>query len=407
MIYPFSGNWQLWRIALAVAILLGGSLLAVLAGRRRPYLLVGWFWFVGTLVPVIGIVQVGVHSMADRYTYIPLIGIFIAGVWSAADWLESRRLPRALAVALGCALVVACGAVTRHQIQYWRDDDTLFRHALQVSPDNFLALHHLGLASMSAEKLPEAVEHFNAALRLEPGYPQARFARGMAFGLAGELNAAGADFQDAIRLKPDYYQAYFQLGKVLALQLKLEAAKTNFLEAVRLRPDYAEAQTLLGNVFQLQGRWDDAILHLQAAVNARPDLAQGHYFLANALTHQNKLFEAAAQLDFTLQLSPDFVPALKDLALLLVAPGNPGLRNVARGVQLAELACKLTRYEDPVYLQAYATASAEAGSFPEAARLAQKALEIAAAKGETELATQLRSQLGRFQAGQTERGNLR
>jgi Flp pilus assembly protein TadD len=252
-----------------------------------------------------------------------------------------------------------------------------------------------------------ALEHLSESLPQESQYPQAHFARGMNFATSGNLDGAGADFQEAIRLKPDFYQAYFQLGKVRALQSRFEEARTNFLKAVSLKPDYAEAQTLLGNVLQLQGQRAEAILHLRAAVAVQPNYGEGRYFLANALTYQHNLPEAAAQLEVAIKLKPDFAPALKDLAFILIAPDNPGLRNVARGVQLAEQACKLTAYEDPVYLQAYASALAEAGSFPEAVQQAQKALKLALAKGDAAMVSSLSSLLTRFQAGQPDRENPR
>jgi tetratricopeptide (TPR) repeat protein len=216
-----------------------------------------------------------------------------------------------------------------------------------------------------------------------------------------------SDFREAIRLKPDYHQAYCHLGKVLALQLRLEEAKTNFLEAVRLKPEYAEAQALLGNVLQLEGKVDEAMPHLKAAVMAQPDYADGHYYLATALTSQRKLPEAAAHLESALQYKPDFPNALNDLSLILVAPDDTGLRNLTRGAQLAQKACNLTGYQEPFCLQTLATACAEAGRFGEATELAQKALELAAAKGNSELAARLRSQLEDFQAKQRHHENLR
>jgi protein O-mannosyl-transferase len=406
-IYPLADTWPMRELILAMLVLLAGSLLAIAVARRLPYLFVGWFWYVGTLIPVIGIVQVGLQAMADRYTYLPLIGVFLAAVWGTADWLRRWRHGQAVAMGAGCLILTAYAVVTRHQVEYWRNSTVLFQHTIEVSPQCFLAHHHLGLACMTSAKYPEALEHLNEAIRLQPNYPRAWFSRGTAFGLVGQLEPAMSDFREAIRLKPDYHQAYFQLGKVLALHFRLAEAQTNFLEAVRLKPAYAEAQALLGNVLQLEGKVDEAMPHLKAAVIAQPDYAEGHYYLATALSSQRKLPEAAAHLESALRYKPDFPNALNDLSLILVAPDDSGLRNLARGAQLAEKACKLTGYQEPFCLQTLAIACAEAGRVAEAKNLAQRAFELATAKGNSELAARLRSQLEDLQAKEANHENLR
>ncbi len=397
--YPLQSTWPLWQIVVAGCVLAGVSLLAFIWVKQRPYFFVGWFWYVGTLVPVIGLIQVGAHSMADRYTYVTLIGFFVAVVWLASDWLAQQRQGHAVAIVAGSAILIACAAVTRQQVQFWRNSETLFRHALRVSPENFLAYHHLGLSYVTAGNFPDGIANLNDAIRFGPAYPPAWFTRGTAYALTGNLDAAEKDFRETLRLKPESYQAYFQLGKVYALRGKLDDAKSNFLQAIKLKPDYGEALMLLGNVCQMQGAPAEALPYLEAAVKAEPENGEGRYYLANVLIARGNFAEAKKHLEAAVQYQPDFPPSYNDLALMSVTRTEPDLHDIPKGVAWAEQACKLTANQNPAFLQTLVIAYAAAGRAREAAATAEQALSLATAAGNAELADQLRQQLAELQAG--------
>ena len=399
--YPFGPELPLAEIVLVTVSLIGLTVLAVATGRRAPFFLTGWLWFAGTLVPVIGLVQVGSQAMADRYTYIPLVGLFVALVWGLADATARWRFQR-LALGLGGAVILtACMMCTQVQVKYWENSITLFSHAIQVTEDNGLAQHNLGHALSLRGNQREGIAHFDETIRLQPGFAQAYFNRGNAYGAQGLVDQAIADYREAIRYKPDYEQAYCHLAKGLALQNKLDEAKTNFLAALRCKPDYAEAHTKLGNVLLLQGAANEALLHLREAVRIEPDYDEGQYYLAAALARQKKFAEAAAGFRAAIRAKPDYASALNDLAWLLATRPEAGLRNVPEAIRCARRACELTRYTDPMYLDTLAVAQAEAGQFTEALALTEKAAALVAAAGAAALAAQLQSRLNLYRAGRS------
>jgi tetratricopeptide (TPR) repeat protein len=214
--YPKSHQWPGWQIGLAAALLLAMSVCALARRRRAPWLAVGWFWYLGTLVPVIGLVQVGLQGMADRYTYIPLIGVFIAAVWGAAELAgrltpqspaadgQSRLAGRRVAAVLAALALVACAGITRKQTGYWRTNLRLFQHALEVTPRNALAQFHVGSE----------------------------------LGFQGQFALAKAHFEAAVEADPTFVQPYFSLGLILDAQGKPEQAVTNFLQVIKLSPDW-------------------------------------------------------------------------------------------------------------------------------------------------------------------------
>ena len=399
--YPFGPVLPLAEIVLVTVFLFILTGLAVATARRAPFFLTGWLWFVGTLVPVIGLVQVGSQAMADRYTYLPLVGLSVALVWGLADATARWRFQR-LALGLGGAVILtACMVCTQFQVKYWENSITLFSHAIQVTEDNALAHHNLGHALSVQGRLREAIAHFDATIRLQPDFAQAFFNRGNAYGVQGLLDQAIADYREAIRYKPDYEEAYCNLAKALALQNKLDEAKTNFLAALRCKPDYAEAHTKLGNVLMLQCAPNEALLHLREAVKIQPNYDEGQYFLGAALARQKQFAEAAAAFRAAIRAKPDYASALNDLAWLLATRPEAGLRNVPEAIRCARRACELTHYTNPMYLDTFAVAQAEAGQFTEALTLTGKAAALGATAGDAALVAQLQSRLNLYRAGRS------
>ncbi len=401
--YPYPGRWPLGR-SLLCAMLLGCiSLAAVRWARRRPWVLIGWLWFLGTLVPVIGLVQAGVQGMADRFVYVPIIGVLVLAVWGLAEALEG--LPQrgwVLGTVAGAALC-ACGVLTWRQVGYWHDSETLFGHTVRVTPDNFVAMLNYGVALGEHGKLSEAMVQYQRALELNPGYPEAERNLGNTLGLQGKLEEAIPHYAAALRKKPDFREAELNWGSALALQGKLAEAETHFLAALRLAPAYAEAHNGYGNLLVLRGRMDEAIAHYRAAIQAKPNYAEAHCFLARALARQGKTAEAAAHFRATLNAKPDHAAALNDLAWILATESDPQIRNVHEAVRLAREACQLTRDGELLYLDTLAVALSEARQFSPAIEASEKAVRLAEQLKDEPLANRLRAHLNAFRDGRSYR----
>ena len=234
--YPRPGQWPLGRVQLAGGLILGISVLVWVRRRRQPYLLMGWLWFLGTLVPVIGLVQVGSQAMADRYTYLPSLGVLILIVWGAYELTRSWRYQVPASAVAGGGALVLCVALTWQQIGYWKDGETLFRHALAVTENNPVAHNNLGYALCEKGQIEEAIGQYLEALRLRPDDPGAHCNLGAALDKKGQTDAAIREFQEALRLKPDYAEAYNNLGAALGKKGQTTEAIRQLQEAVRLKP---------------------------------------------------------------------------------------------------------------------------------------------------------------------------
>ena len=240
--YPHPGQWPLGEVLLASVLMLGISALLFVRRRRYPFLLMGWLWFVGTLVPNIGLVQAGGVAMALRFTYIPTIGAWILVVWGANE-LAGRWHYGAVALSVaGGAAIVLWAALTRQEIGYWKDSETLFRRALAVTGDNWFAHNNLGTALDSKGRSGEAIAQYQEAVRLKPGYAKAHNNLGIALGQQGRTDEAIRHFQEAVRLRPDYANAHYNLGVALGRKGRIDEAVRQYQEALRVQPGFAAAR---------------------------------------------------------------------------------------------------------------------------------------------------------------------
>ncbi len=233
-LHPASDQWPAWQIGLAALLLVLISLGALLRLKRQPWFATGWFWYLGTLVPVIGIVQVGAQAMADRYTYIPLIGIFLCLVWGAAEFLAGRRSgPTVLAVA-GALAVLACALATHRQVKYWRDDLTVFEHALAVTAKNATAHYQVGTDLQHLGKYDLAMGHFQQALEADPTFTDAYFGQAYILEQLGKPEEALEKCQAALRVRPSLEWAHNRLSALLWKLGRREEAMRQWAEALRL-----------------------------------------------------------------------------------------------------------------------------------------------------------------------------
>jgi len=244
--HPLNGipAWQVLGAALFLG-LVSAAAARPSVRRRRPYLLVGWLWYLGTLLPVIGLVQVGYQGMADRYTYLPLVGVFIMIAWGLPDLAGEGRMRRVLVPAAATVAVGALAVCTWYQAALWRDSISLFEHALRVTRRNFVMHNQLGLALAERGRLPEAVSHYVQALRVHPRYAEAHTNLGVAFLEQGALPEAAACFGEALRLYPGFEEAHNNMGIALERMGRRDEAVRHYSEALRIRPDYPLARANL------------------------------------------------------------------------------------------------------------------------------------------------------------------
>ena len=286
---PGGTPWVAWQVVGAALLLLLISALVVWAVRRR-YGLVGWLWFLGTLVPVIGLVQLGPHSMADRYTYLPLTGLFIIVVWGAADLISYGALRAAWVrrgiPCVGVAALMVLAVCSRAQVRTWRNSETLYRHALQVSPTNPTLHNNLGLVLIKRRQTEAAIRHYAEALRISPSFPEAHNNLGVVLVSQGRYDQGADHYRLALRAKPRYPDALSNLGAALRSQGELEEAIAYCRRALEIEPYHAAAHLNLGNVLVSMGRPAEAMPHYQAALQAKPDHARAHYDLGLLLRSQ-------------------------------------------------------------------------------------------------------------------------
>jgi tetratricopeptide (TPR) repeat protein len=320
--YPYPVSLPAGRVAGAALLLCGLTALAFRLARRAPYVLFGWLWFLGTLVPVIGLVQVGAQATADRYTYVPLIGLFVAIAWGLAAAVEARPAARYAVAFSAAGVLVALLPVTRAQVRTFSDNVSLFKRALAVTANNGVAHNNLGLALMGQGKADEAVEHYREALRIKPGYVEAQNNLAVALRELGLNEESVEQLGRALALDPDSPSAHVNLGNALVARNEIDAAIEHYRHALRSRPAFFDAEQNLGLVLDRLGRHDEAIAHFRRALALRPDEPATHLGLGIALSANGAFDDAMAQLDEALRLKPDSPEAYNALAIALAGQGR-------------------------------------------------------------------------------------
>lgn len=279
ILYPFSRSIPLWHVIGSLGLLAVITTLVIRAGRRHPSLVVGWFWFLVTLLPVIGLIQVGAQSMADRYTYIPATGLFIMIAWGVPDLSGHWRYYRGMLALAVSAVIMASALVTWRQLGYWRDSISLFRHTLQITTRNYMIMYNLGRTLFLAGDTDAAIREYQKALLIRPDYTKARINLGLALVNKGELDAGILEYRAALGIKQDQPEAHNNLGSALARKGDLEGAFREFRTALRLNPGYAEAHYNLGLAYVISGDPDAAVQEYRTVLRINPHHADAQYNL--------------------------------------------------------------------------------------------------------------------------------
>jgi protein O-mannosyl-transferase len=464
VLYPFPHNGvpALW-VALAGALLAGLSAVALWQRRTRPWLLMGWLWYLVMLLPVVGILQVGGQSHADRYTYLPQIGIYVAVTWLVAQWRVSRVALGGLMTAVLAVLMVCAWK----QTSYWQNNQTLWNHTLTCTTGNDVAHNNLGNALLQMGRLDEAIIQYQKAFEIMPGLAETHYNLAVALSQAGRVDEAIAHFQKALQIKPDYAEAHNNLGNALLRKGSVDEAILHFQKAVEINPAFATAHNNLGitllqkgrvdeaisqyqKAFQIMpdfaeahynlavalsqaGRVDEAIVHFQKALQINPRLADAHYSLGGAFLQKGSVDEAVTQFQEALRINPDYTAAHVNLGnifrekgrqdeaiahfqrALQIEPANPAIQNNLawllatcpqaslrdghKAVELVRQANELSGGKNPIILRTLAAAFAETGRFSDAVHTAQKAIELAQAAGQQDMVGHLNTELKHYEAG--------
>ncbi len=325
--YPNPGYWPMEQVLLAGGLILGITALFFMMRGRYPFMLMGWLWYCGTLVPVIGLVQAaGNVAMADRFTYVPSLGVLVIITWGACEltcgW---RHQVMTLSLASGAAIVLCLG-LTRHQLGYWRDSEALYRHALEVTDNNCLAHNNLGIALVEKGQIDEAIRQYRIAIRLNPNFAYAHSNLGNTLFWQGQTDEAIRQFQEAIRLNPGYAATHNNLGSIFVAKGQIDEAISQFQEALRLKSDYVEAYYNLGIALGMKGQIDEAIRQFQEAIQLKPNYAQAHYSLGAAFLNEGQTDGAISQFREALRLKPDYTEARDNLAHALEIKNAPAGR---------------------------------------------------------------------------------
>jgi Tfp pilus assembly protein PilF len=373
VLYPLPKTISGLSIAAALAVLILISAGAWRARKGSPYGIIGWLWFLGMLVPVIGLVQVGDQALADRYTYFSATGIFLAVTFGAVALARQFHVPGALLTAVAAGILAACLALTAHQLRYWRNAETLFRHAIAVTGENETAQLNLGAALESKGDWKDALIHY----------------------------------REALRLNTRSYEAFSNIGKILYEQGQPAAALEYCVQAVQINPGRAALHNNLVLVLAELGRFDEAIQECSLAIQLDPRYASPRFQMGKLLLKKGLGTDSIANLKEALTIEPDNYPMLVYVARVLASDENPQVRNGTEAVALAVRIQRLSPQPQPVALDTMAMAYAEVGNFKLARQLQEQAVNLTDVAGQKEDAAALRNRLERYSQGQPWRESFR
>jgi tetratricopeptide (TPR) repeat protein len=396
--YPYDGLPP-WEVALAGALLAGLSAVAWAERRTRPWLLIGWLWYLGMLTPMIGILQVGPFAHADRFTYLPQIGIYVALTWLMAEWGAKWQAGGVAIGGLMTAVLVLLMVCAWKQAAYWENGETLWNHTLACTTGNNAAHLNLGHDLHKRGRLDEAISFYQKGLQTEPDNAASENNLGNVLCEKGRVDEAITHYNKALQIKPVFAEAQFNLGKALRLKGKVDEAIIQFQKVLQIKPDLVPARFNLGIALLQQGKADQAVTHFQRVLEINPNDASIHLNLGLCFSQLGRMDDAILQYQEALRIQPADPKIQNNLAWILATCPQASLRDGNKAVELARQANASTGGKNPIILHTLAAALAEAGRFPEAVETAQCASRLAEAQSNPRLAEQLQSEMKLYQAG--------
>ena len=323
VLYPYpQAGFSGWEITLAVVLLAAISTGVYLRRQAQPYLLMGWLWYLGMLVPAIGLVQSGLRAHADRYTYLPQIGLYFALAWAAADWRAGWRHRRLVLGGLATVILAALIFRARAQTACWRNSETLWTHTLACTSDNYVAQNNLGFALFKQGLVDEAIAHYQKALQINPDNLEACYNLGNALIQKGRVDEAVIYYQKALQINPDSAEAHNNFGNALLKMGRVDEALRHYQQALQINPDYIEAHINLGSALLQKGRADEAMVHFQKALQINPGSAEAQNNLGNALLKMGRINEALLHYQKALQINPSYAEVYINLGYTLLQKGE-------------------------------------------------------------------------------------
>jgi tetratricopeptide (TPR) repeat protein len=335
--HPYAEGYH--NIPLAIAsliLLLGTSALCLGLRKTYPFLLTGWLWYVGVLIPMIGLVQVSSQALADRYTYLSQIGLYIMLAWGTAALVRKWRWPRSAAAAPAFIVIIALAARSYAQTYYWRDSETLWRHALETNNSDYIAHDNLGYVLLQKGQIDDAITEDRKAIDLKPTYANAQNNLGNALFQKGRRTEAVEHYKKALALEPDFPEPHNNLANALFKEGQIDEAIEQYKRAVTLRPQIAELHYNLGSAYVVKGDWDDAVTQLEAALRIDNNYPEAHNKLGIALGATGKTTEAIGQFREALRLHHLYPQAHFNLGYTLVHMGQreEGIAHLMEAVRL-------------------------------------------------------------------------
>ena len=409
-LYPHpETNLSPWQVLGAGLLLLAFSVVVILARKKRPYLVTGWFWFVVMLIPMIGIIQVGFQSRADRYAYLSQIGLYIIISWGVPDAFGHWRHRRVALLAAASVAVLGMMWCAARQTTYWRDSESLWKHTLEVTSRNAIAHNNLGNFYLDRDRLDQALDEYSSSLQISRPYADKKSKLGLSerayadaennFGLVlmkkGRIQEATACFNQVLSRFPNNPKAYLNLGNLRLGEGKLDDAISCYEKALSFYPRYTDAHFNLGNALAEKREFDAAIDEYKRTLEIEPDFADAENNMAIALLGKGSPKEAIAHWRQALRLRPDFVDVLNNLAWVMCTFPDKSLRDGAYALQLAERAREISG-GNPGILRTLAAAQAEVGRFVDARNTTQEGAKLAESQGNQSLADILRADLERY-----------
>jgi Flp pilus assembly protein TadD len=312
--YPFPKDLPVWQVAGSGVLLVAITALSLWRSNHRPYLATGWLWYLGTLVPVIGIIQTGAWpSMADRWAYVPMIGIIIILAWAVPEMASKWRFKATVLAVMGISVLACCLVLVRSQLQYWQSSCVLFQHALAVTRENYVARNNLGHALLRKGEANAAMHHFETALKLNPQSYKASNNIGEALLELRRVNEAVDRYRESLKLNPAAAATHKCIGVALFEQGNIEEAISHLQTALRIEPNYADAYFRLGNIYRKEGQIQKAARCYLHVIRLRPDLPEAYNNLGVLLVNEGKLKAAESYFRKALEQENDYTPARDNL----------------------------------------------------------------------------------------------
>jgi tetratricopeptide (TPR) repeat protein len=375
--YPLPHDIPAWSAVGTAVLLIGLSIVFLRHSKSHRYAAVGWLWFLGTLVPVIGLVQVGMQSMADRYTYIPYIGLAVLMSWCLGELAARWPQAKAAVIAFAGVALLAYGAMTVRQMSYWRSNEPLYQHAIAVTSGNYMAYNNLGNMLLDEARLPEAKANYEKVVKLMPTAAKPYNNLGNIYAMQNRLTDAMPNFRKAIELDPSLPEAHYNLGNAYYETGKIPEAIAELKIALRLKADYALAQARLIDALMKAGRPEEAIGYARDRIHADPSDAHARFTLGWAYQAAGQPELALASYRESLQMAPDTPQCLNAVAWILATSPVARLRNGPEALTLAEHAAQLSQRKNPAILDTLGAAYANLGRFREAIATTEEGLQLA------------------------------